>query len=135
MGFASHFTARIDARNGVASVALAGELDMATVPVLEESLAPFEGNGIRTIMLDLRELTFLDCSALRAFLDARDRAAKRRDRLILVGATPFARRVFDLAGVGYLLDDVDAAGVLDQFTGGQTRSADKTVSLGVHADV
>ena len=39
MGFAPQFTARTESRNGVVSIALSGELDMATVPVLDEQEA------------------------------------------------------------------------------------------------
>ena len=46
-------------QDGVATVALSGDLDMATAPILTESLAPFEGNGVSTIVLDLRDLRFI----------------------------------------------------------------------------
>jgi len=36
MKFAPQFIARIESQNGVARIALSGELDMATVPVLKE---------------------------------------------------------------------------------------------------
>jgi anti-anti-sigma factor len=85
MGFAPVFTARTESRNGVASIALSGELDVATVPILEDHLALLKGDGVVAIMLDLRDVTFLDCSALRAFLAARERATTNGHRLTLVG--------------------------------------------------
>jgi hypothetical protein len=36
MEFAPQFIARIESQNGVARIALSGEFDMATVPVLKE---------------------------------------------------------------------------------------------------
>ena len=39
MGFAPQFSSRIESRNGVASIALSGELDVTTAPILEEHLA------------------------------------------------------------------------------------------------
>jgi anti-sigma B factor antagonist len=120
MGFAPTFTARVDSQNGVASIALSGELDMATVPVLEDHLAHLEGDGVSTITLDLRGLTFLGSSALHAFLAARDRATTNGQRLILVGATSSARQLFGLTGTEFLLNDQDAAGVPDRFPIAQT---------------
>jgi anti-anti-sigma factor len=75
MGF-PQFTTRLDSRNGVASLALVGELDLATVSMLEEQLALPEGDGVDAITLDLRDIPFLDCTALQAFLAAWD--ARRR---------------------------------------------------------
>ncbi|HEV8089248.1 MAG TPA: STAS domain-containing protein [Actinomycetota bacterium] len=105
MGLGSQFTIRTERRAGAADVALVGELDLLTVPILEEDLARFEREGIGKIKLDLNDLTFLDCSALRAFLCARDRANANGHRLLLVGASPCARRLFELTGTKFLLDE------------------------------
>ena len=57
------------------------------------------------IMLDLRELTFLDCSTLHAFLAARHRANTNGHRLVLVGASSHARLLFSLTETEFLLDE------------------------------
>lgn len=135
MGSEPQFTAQINSRNGVASIALRGELDIATVPDLESHLAPFEGNGVSAIMLDLRELTFIDSTGLHALLRARDRAKTDGHRLILVGARPSARRLFELTGTEFLLDDQDAVGVLNRFVGSETREAGQTLAAYLNAGV
>jgi anti-anti-sigma factor len=94
--------------NGVATVAVSGELDLATVPILNDQLARSEQDAIRAIMLDLREVTFVDSSGLRAFLQARARAAANGHQLLIRGATPNTRQVFELTGTEFLLDDPDA---------------------------
>jgi anti-sigma B factor antagonist len=96
MGFVPSFDARAESRNGIARIALAGELDVATVGVLNERMAAFEDDGVSAIMLDLRELTFIDSSGLLAFLQARTRAKANGHRFLLVGASPAARRLFAL---------------------------------------
>lgn len=122
MEFEAPFTAQIESRNGVARIALSGELDMATVPVLKEHLTHFEQNGVSAIMLDLRDLTFVDSSGLHAFLQARMRAKTNGHQIILVGATPTARRLFDLTHTTeFLLEDENVVNVLDQFTGNTAR--------------
>ncbi len=122
MGSAPHLTAHTYSRNGVANIALAGELDLATVPLLESHLAPFENDGVAAIMVDLRDLAFTDTTGIRALVGAKDRVTTSERRLILVGARPLVRRVFQLTGTEDLLDDRDAAGVLHRFAVGVTHT-------------
>jgi anti-anti-sigma factor len=76
-------------------------------------LAPFESDGVSAIVLDLRELTFIDSVALRSLVRARERAQTNGQQLILVGARPTARRLFELTSTEYMLDD-QGAGVLNR---------------------
>lgn len=111
-------TTQVESQNGVVSIALSGELDLASVGVLKDRLAQVEGDGATTIMLDLRQLTFCDCSGLHAFLAARDRANTNGHRLLMIGANERARRLFDICDAGFLLDDEAAAPTIERFTGG-----------------
>jgi anti-anti-sigma factor len=70
---------------GVVTIALSGDLDMATVRILRGTLAPFEANGVSTIILDLQDLTFIDSTGLHAFLEARNRAMSNGQRLLVRG--------------------------------------------------
>jgi anti-sigma B factor antagonist len=128
MGFAPQFTTRIESRNGVARIALEGELDMVTVPVLSDHLARFEADGVVGIMLDLRGLTFVDCSGLRIFLAARDRSKASGHRFILIGVSPAGRRLFELTRTQFLLDEQEAVSLLDRFT---QSGADRAVQSAV----
>jgi anti-anti-sigma factor len=105
MGLQPPFGARSREKDGVVTIALSGELDLAAVPILTDNLAPFEGNGVSTIVLDLQDLTFIDSSGLLAFLEARRRAMSNGHRLLLSGAGPAARRLFELTGTQSLLDE------------------------------
>lgn len=134
MGSEPLFTAKVNSRNGVASIALRGELDLATVAELEGHLAPLESEGISAIMLDLRELTFIDSVALLSLVRARERAKTNGQRLILVGAQPSARRLFQLTCTEYLLDNRDTVGVLNLFVGSQTPQAGQALAAYLNAD-
>jgi anti-anti-sigma factor len=107
------FSARVESGEGVAVIALVGNLDLETVPVLEEHLALVEADGVEAIKIDLRELTFIDTTAIHAFLAARDRAKANGRRLILVGAGPPARRLLELTDTEFLLVAPDAGESLD----------------------
>jgi anti-sigma B factor antagonist len=99
------FGTRVEGRDGVAVMAFSGELDVATAPILRENLARVEARGATTIMLDLREVTFIDSSGLKEFLEARSRAKDNGHRLLMSGASPAAQRLFELTGTQFLIDE------------------------------
>lgn len=99
------FGTRVEERDGVAVIALSGELDLATAPILRENLARLEESGPVTIKVDLREVTFIDSSGLKEFLEARSRAKDNGHRLLMSGASPAAQRLFELTGTRFLLDE------------------------------
>ena len=114
MGF-EVFTASVEAGDGATTkIALSGELDLETVPILEEYLVRVESDGARAIVVDLQELTFIGTVGLRAFLAARARAEANGRQLLLVGANPPVRRVFELTGKESLLDGENVASVLQR---------------------
>ena len=113
MGF-EVFSAQVGSGRGATKIVLAGELDMATTPILEEHLVRAESDGATTILIDLRELTFMDTTGLHAFLAARERAEENGRKLLLVGAKEPVRRVFELTGQASALDNQDAVSALDR---------------------
>jgi anti-anti-sigma factor len=90
-----------DVEDGVVRLRLFGELDLATVPLLESELAKATHEAI---VLDLGELTFIDIAGLRAVLDAGCRATEIRQDLTLVDGSRPVRRLFELTGHEHLLD-------------------------------
>jgi GTP cyclohydrolase IA len=118
MGSAPPFAAQVESRNGVARISLSGELETASVPVLTRHLALVEQDAVTAITLDLQGLTFVDSAGLYAFLQASDRAKSNNHRLILVGASPLLRRLFELTDTQFLLDEREAARDLDRLTPG-----------------
>ena len=105
-----------DGRNGVTRVALSGELDMATVDVLTNALLNTERDGASAIMVDLRDLTFMDTTGLHVFLRARERSLGNGHNLLFVGASRPVRTVFEIAGMESVLDEHEAVSTLGQFT-------------------
>jgi anti-sigma B factor antagonist len=85
-----------------------GELDLATVPVVDEQLSELEAAGFKALILDLRAVSFLDSTGLRMILrwDLRSRAGSFEFRLI--AGPPAVQRLFDLTGTTGRIDFVDA---------------------------
>lgn len=103
--FEPSFAAHSEQENGFARLVLCGELDMATVPFLEQELEEAEQTGSQVVALDLEELTFIDVAGLRGLLAARAHGGTDERSPALVGARRAVRRVFELTGHGGLLDD------------------------------
>ena len=93
-------------RDGAAHVlTLAGELDLAGAPDVEEELRCIEETTARltTIVIDLRDLTFIDSTGLRLLVEANHRANAATYRLVLLRPRDRVFRVCQIAGIDTLL--------------------------------
>jgi stage II sporulation protein AA (anti-sigma F factor antagonist) len=84
-----------DCGRDVAWVQIAGELDIATAPALEQTLRDAELRA-RMVVLDLRELTFTDSCGVHVIMKASMRADRAGRRLVLVRGPSQADRMFTL---------------------------------------
>lgn len=91
---------------GVAHVALVGELDLASVPRFEAVVAAAFVRADRCV-IDFGALEFVDSSGIRALLRARRRAAESGGTIEFAHATPAVTRVLADAGVEHVLDSAD----------------------------
>ena len=98
----------VDADADVARVGFDGELDLATVGIAEEAMRRTDGVG--TVVLDLRNLTFLDSSGLRLILMC---AEQESPRVFVVRGPAQVSRVFELTGAGERLNLIDDPSLID----------------------
>jgi anti-sigma B factor antagonist len=126
MGPAPPLSIDVESRNGVQRITLRGEIDLSTVGLLEGALSERDGSGSPTIMLDLRDVTFMDSTGLHTLLGARRRSEQDGSSLVLLAVSPAARRVFEVSGVGDMLDH-DAMGALDRFTAGMSANGHRRI--------
>ena len=90
---------------------LAGELDIASAPILEAKIASLAENGTTRIVLDLSDLTFMDSTGLRALLAADKLCAANGQSFSVAGASGPVQRLFELTGVdGALQFEPDGSG-------------------------
>lgn len=96
-------------------VHVAGDLDIATTPQLERTLRETQVQA-RLVVLDLRELAFMDSSGVHTIVNASIRARQIGGRLVLLRGRPNVDRVFALTGSSDDLEigDVAPAGPLVQ---------------------
>jgi anti-anti-sigma factor len=94
------FSVRTEDHGGTAVVVPTGELDLATAPALEAALGrAFESVGSGRVVLDLRELEFIDSSGLRTLLTARRQAEQTDAEFSLVAGHRGLERTLEIAGV------------------------------------
>jgi anti-sigma B factor antagonist len=98
---------RIDNDAGSPRVIVCGELDLATAEQLEAQLKQVEAAGPETLVLDLRELEFMDSTGLRAVIAADARARERGGKLVVVRAPDDVDRVFRITLMDQHLELVD----------------------------
>jgi anti-anti-sigma factor len=73
-----------------------GELDMASTSQVTDSIDALVADGLRQIVLDLRQLTFMDSAGVRMVVE--QTRSPDRDVSLIDGADPVAR-LFDLTGL------------------------------------
>ena len=93
------FTCNVTPERDHVIVAPQGELDMATVGILEKELRQLHESGFRRIVLDLGGLSFMDSSGLHLVM--RWTAEASRDGLVfeLKPGPRAVQRIFELAAV------------------------------------
>ena len=76
-----------------------GEIDLATVDELETQLRQLRATGFDHLVLDLRDVTFMDSTGLRLILSWDDAAREDGIDFSLVPGTPGVQRLFEITGV------------------------------------
>ena len=89
-------------------VSLSGELDIASAPEFEQAIAEATAEPGAELVLDLRELTFMDSTGLRALAQTNARAGEAGFALSIVRGPRQIERVLEISGLAELLPLVDA---------------------------
>jgi anti-sigma B factor antagonist len=88
-------------------VRLSGELDISSAPKVEDELARVEPDRPGVIVLDLRNLAFMDSTGLRLLIAADTRARQQDRRLTIVKGPETVQRVFRITRLEERLEIVD----------------------------
>src|SRR5579871_3023425 len=94
-----------DGRN-TAEVHISGELDLATAPQLAETLDAALASA-SVVVLDLSQLTFMDCAGLAVIIRADSRARRSQRRLVLVRGAAQVCRLLDITKTSERFEIVD----------------------------
>lgn len=97
---------------GGVTVTLSGELDLSTLDQLEDALEGIDGKP-ELVVLDLRQLGFLDSSGLRLMLGLHAQLEEAGGRLVLVRGPRRVHRVLELTRATEELNLVDDPAEID----------------------
>jgi anti-anti-sigma factor len=92
---------------GATRLVLIGEFDLSSAGQIEEVLKDLEEGRPPLLVLDLRELTFMDSTGLRVMVSADARARDDSRRLVIVQGPEPVHRVFRITGLDDHLDIVE----------------------------
>jgi anti-sigma B factor antagonist len=93
----SYLSVRVDDRGDSVVLHLDGELDLASSVQVEQALAQAREARPRLIVIDARNLEFIDMAGLRVLVAAHERARREQVRLVLTHVGQPVRRVLELA--------------------------------------
>ena len=86
------FTLEIRPEDDVTVVVVTGELDIATAPRVRDAVFRLRADGCEAMVLDLRQLTFLDSQGLALLVQLdRDARSQAWDFVIADGSPPLSR--------------------------------------------
>ena len=101
------FDVTSEQRGDTVIVRLSGELDISSAPKVEDELARVEPDRPEVIVLDLRNLAFMDSTGLRLLIAADTRAREQQRRLQIVKGPETVQRVFRITRLEERLELVD----------------------------
>ena len=81
-------------------LSLAGELDLASAPLLQSEIESPELATTAMVVLDLQELKFLDSTGLRVLLAAHERSRERGQEFAITRGSEQVQRLLSITRVG-----------------------------------
>jgi anti-sigma B factor antagonist/stage II sporulation protein AA (anti-sigma F factor antagonist) len=100
----------VDIRNGTKAVVIGvrGELDLASSPALEQELERGAAATAEVVIVDLRNLEFMDSTGLSVLVRAHQRATDNGQRFGVVRGPQQVQRLLSLTGVADRLNLADS---------------------------
>jgi anti-sigma B factor antagonist len=93
-----HFGVTVVTAPGAVTIAVNGELDIASVRAFETALADVNVEALRHLVLDLDQLDFIDGAGLHAILALHGACLRASTTLMIMPGPRHVQRVFELTG-------------------------------------
>jgi anti-anti-sigma factor len=88
----NHFRVELRTEDRASVFAISGELDLASAPELESQIAQAFQSGAKMVIVDLRELEFIDSTGLSVLVKAHQQAQEAGCELGIVNGGAQVRR-------------------------------------------
>ena len=103
-------SARLDHHSGIPLLWLSDELDLGAQAELEGLVTKIQDSGERLLLVDLREVSYLDSLFLGILIGLDRHLSDRGGALAVVHTSPDIARLFDIAGLTGRLNVFDGLG-------------------------
>ena len=116
----SNFVVETQRTGRAVTLALSGELDLVSSPILGQALERANESDAELLIVDLRKLEFMDSTGLHLLVTAHQRAHESGRRFALIRGGDQVQRLFDLSGTAEFLpivDSIEALLEIDQAPG------------------
>jgi anti-sigma B factor antagonist len=102
-----------DLGGGVATVGVAGEVDLYTAPALKAALRETIDGGARSVLVDLSRATFIDSTTLGVLMGAVKRLRPAGGELAIACSDPNIRKIFEITLLDRIFNifDLPAQGI------------------------
>jgi anti-anti-sigma factor len=104
----SSFQVHVQSADRAAVIVVSGELDLASAPALEEELNRAVTNGADLVIVDLRELEFIDSTGLGLLIKANRMTEAAGRRFAIVKGQSQVQRLLGVTGIEQRLTLVDS---------------------------
>jgi anti-anti-sigma factor len=105
-----HLHVAYRADDGTVVIRLAGELDIASAPELEQAIDRAVASGAGLVVVDLRRLEFMDSTGISLLVRAHQSALKSSHRFAVIKGPPQVDRLLALTGLDQQLTLLDRLG-------------------------
>jgi anti-anti-sigma factor len=105
-------TCAVEPHRDAAHVVPTGEIDIAIAPSVDARISELHDAGFRRVVLDLRQITFIDVCTLHVILKWADAArADHATTFGVIAGPPHVQRIFTLTGTADRVQFVSAGAV------------------------
>jgi anti-sigma B factor antagonist len=96
---ATEFTLHFTADRGVPTLVVTGELDIATAADFRSGIDSVIEHSDGDLVLDMRNVTYIDSSGLSVVLDAREQLDRKQRRLIIGDPSDSVTTILEICGL------------------------------------
>ncbi|AVO01698.1 anti-sigma factor antagonist [Staphylococcus simulans] len=89
--------------DGYYEIKVGGELDVYTVPELEQVLTPIKQEGTHDVYVNLTNVSYMDSTGLGLFVGTLKALNQNDKELYIIGASERISRLFEITGLSDLM--------------------------------
>ena len=93
--------------DGGVILTVCGDLDIATAPALRRRVNAILDTGVRRLVLDLRDVAFMDSTGLAVLIAAQHRLGDAGRLAVVIAPDSYAALIAEIAGLAGVLDVVE----------------------------